>query len=85
MTEIQGKLILVRVSARFELARVRVIGIMIIVHCNSQDFKRTLFLRNFLFTPSALALSNYMYKKASITIFFTNKIHLRPPDDTGLV
>ena len=29
MTEIQGKLILVRVSARFELAKVRVIGIQL--------------------------------------------------------
>ena len=38
MTEIQGKSILVRVSARFELARVRVIGSRLYVSCMSGHF-----------------------------------------------
>ena len=43
MTEIQGKSILVRVSARFELARVRVIGSRLYIHSipfNSRAFAR---------------------------------------------
>ena len=39
MTEIQGKSILVRVSARFELARVRVIGRL---YLEAQGIFRTL-------------------------------------------
>ena len=45
MTEIQGKSILVRVSARFELARVRVIGSRLYLSAAESfelDFKRFL-------------------------------------------
>ena len=44
MTEMQGKSILVRVSARFELARVRVVGSRLYLH-TGYTAKQSVFLR----------------------------------------
>ena len=70
MTKIQGKSILVRVSARFELARVRVIGSRLQSHIPTillLGLQALLFKKRFPAKTETWLISSHLYKKCTYT------------------